>query len=311
MGHSHSHDHEVARFDLERPLHRAVAAVVLGCALLTLIAVVALWPNGEVRTRAERLGVDDARYRAEIASAEEQPCSWAGDDNPANCLLVRIHLDEGPDAGTEIQLGEFSLADPFLPSFRTGDRIVVGYQDDNDIYYYADRERRPALFWLFALFVACVLALGRWRGLLALAALALGLAVLVVFMVPSVLEGHSPVVVSLAGAAVIAFLALYLTHGVNLMSSVALLGIIGALGVTLVLAEIFFALSDFTGAVDEEATYLQTIVDNVEVRGLLLGGVIIGALGALDDVAITQAATVWELRRANHELGPVELWRSA
>lgn len=298
-------------FDLSRPLHQAIVGVVVVVSMAIIVALIALWPTGDVRSRAAELGVNDPRYRAEIVSAVEGLCSYASEDNPARCLTVDIELGEGPDVGERIRLGEYSLADPFTPEFEPGDRIVVGHQEANDFYYFADRERRAALLLLFVLFVACVLALGRVRGVLALAALGLGVVVLIVFMVPSILEGNSPVLVSLAGAALIAVVALYVTHGVNVMSSVALLGILGALAVTLGLGEIFFALSNFSGAVDEEATFLKTVVDSVEIRGLLLGGVVVGALGALDDVSITQAATVWELRRANPDLERRHVWASA
>jgi uncharacterized membrane protein len=104
---------------------------------------------------------------------------------------------------------------------------------------------------------------------------------------------------------------LYLANGVSTATTVALLGTLGALGVTAALGALFFAVSHFSGAASEEATYLPAVTAAVDVRGLLLGGVIIGALGALDDMTVTQASAVWELRRANPTMSARALRRSA
>ena len=102
---------------------------------------------------------------------------------------------------------------------------------------------------------------------------------------------------------------LYLANGFSPSTTVALLGTLGALAVTAGLGTLFFDFSHFTGGSSEEATYLP-IVTAVDVRGLLLGGVIIGALGALDDMTVTQASAVWELRRANPTMSSTALRRS-
>jgi uncharacterized membrane protein len=127
--------------------------------------------------------------------------------------------------------------------------------------------------------------------------------VLVVFIAPAVLDGSDPLLVCTVGASLIAFVSLYLTHGVNPMTTVALAGTLGSLAITLVLAVVFFELASFTGLASEEALTLPAVSAELDLRGLLLGGVVIGTLGALDDVTVTQAATVWELNATDRRLG--------
>jgi uncharacterized membrane protein len=188
---------------------------------------------------------------------------------------------------------------------------VLGYEPTTNTYLYADRERRPALGVLTALFIIAVVVLGRRRGFYALIALGLTVAIILEFIVPSILDGRSPLLVAVVGASAIAFLALYMTHGVNETTTVALLGTLSALALTTVLASVFFAVAHFTGLASEEAIYVQAAAGTIDIKGLLLGGAVLGALGALDDMTITQAAAVYELHAANPDIHYLRLYRSA
>ncbi|MAF45757.1 MAG: hypothetical protein CL407_07545 [Acidimicrobiaceae bacterium] len=121
------------------------------------------------------------------------------------------------------------------------------------------------------------------------------------------LDGNDPVLVCVVAAAAIAFFSLYFTHGFNLMTTVALTGTLMALGLTLGISWVFFEVAQFSGFASEEAFILPFLAETLDVRGLLLGGTIIAALGALDDVTVTQAATVLELRARNSELSTKQL----
>jgi uncharacterized membrane protein len=123
-----------------------------------------------------------------------------------------------------------------------------------------------------------------------------------VFVLPAILEGSDPALVSIVGASVIAFLALYLSNGFTAMTSVALLGTLGSLALTALLAYAFTRLSQFTGVFSEESALVTIGAGQVDLSGLFLGGVVIGALGAIDDMTVTQASAVWELRAANPDL---------
>jgi len=117
-----------------------------------------------------------------------------------------------------------------------------------------------------------------------------------------VLEGRDPFAVALVGAAAIAFLALYTSHGFTTMTTVALLGTLGGLACVAVLALAFMALADITGFGSEEAFIVSALGTQIDLRGLVLGGMVIGALGAIDDMTVTQASAVWELRATDPDI---------
>jgi uncharacterized membrane protein len=130
---------------------------------------------------------------------------------------------------------------------------------------------------------------------------------LVAFVAPSVLDGNDPVLVAVVAASAIAFVSLYLTHGFTPTTTVALAGTLAALGLTFVVSAVFFGLADFTGLATEEGLTIPVVAADVDLSALLLAGAVIGALGALDDVTVTQVATVAELRYRNPGLRTREL----
>jgi uncharacterized membrane protein len=134
--------------------------------------------------------------------------------------------------------------------------------------------------------------------------------VILQFVVPAILAGSDPALVAVVGASTIAFLALYLANGVRTMTTVALLATLAALGITVALATAFTEFAHFTGAVDEDTLLLTFGTGSVDLKGLVLAGMVLGALGALDDVTVTQAAAVAEIRNANTGASRRELYRA-
>ena len=312
-GHDHGHAHAHEKLALTATRERALYGAVVVVGIATIVGMWFLRPTDDIHGRAAETGIQSQRYKGTVAEATREFCSYATTDNPRMCLRVKVSMQQGPDKGTIVDLGEagqMSADDPFSPKLEDGDRIILGYEPANDVYFYTDRDRRGTLFVLGALFAVVVIALGRWRGVTALVALGASVAVLLQFIVPSVLDGRSPLLVAIVGSSAVAFIALYLSTGFNTMTTVALLGTLAALALTAILGWVFFAAANFSG-LSEETSYLRVVTDVVDVRGLLLGGVVIGALGALDDMTVTQASAVWELRRANQALTRNELYRSA
>jgi len=183
---------------------------------------------------------------------------------------------------------------------------------DGDSYYIVDRVRQTALLWLLVAFVLAVVATGRLVGVASLLGLAASMLVLLRFVVPGILSGHSPVLIAVAGALTIMASTLFLSHGVSRKTLVALAGTAVALLFTALLATLTIAAARLTGVASEDAAVLQVLsTEQLSASGLLLGGIIIGALGVLDDVTVAQSSAVFELRRANPLLGPLELYRRA
>jgi hypothetical protein len=156
---------------------------------------------------------------------------------------------------------------------------------------------------LAALFVGAVVAFGRWQGMRSLVGLGLSFVVIVSFVVPAILRGHSPVLVAVTGAMAIMLISLYLSHGLGPKTTAAVVGTALALGLTAALAIGFVAAASLTGLASEEALFANFAVGGLSLRGLLLAGIIIGGLGVLDDVTMSQASLVAELHQANPTAG--------
>lgn len=223
----------------------------------------------------------------------------------------RLHLTlaSGEDVTSDRNLMEGELKQ--LPLER-GDSVYVAQAGppEQPLYLVVDHARGGNLLLLAAVFAAVVLLVARGQGLRSLIGLAASLVVILRFVIPGILAGFSPELIALTGSLVIMGVTLTLGHGINWKSGVALGGTALSLVLAIVLSEAGIDLAKLSGLITEEATTLNLITENgVDARGLLLGGIIIGTLGVLDDVTVAQASAVLELRRANRDLNRMELFR--
>lgn len=279
-------------------------------AIVTVVGAVLLRPTGEARPDLSVIGISPDVYDATVESVTPVPCRGTSEGDGIPCVDIVVRLDEGPDAGTTADF-QFPVSET-SPVFTPGDDIVLDHQPDADpefAYSYADRQRRPVLLWVAVLFAAAVVALGRLRGLAALAGLVASVVVLLQFVIPAIIDGRSPVLVAVVGAALIAYVALYAAHGFTRMTTVALLGTLAALGLTALLSWIAIGAAEFSGFASDES-FILTFAGSIDVGGLILAGVVLGAVGAIDDVTVTQASAVWELHRVRPDLSRLELVRS-
>jgi uncharacterized membrane protein len=302
-----SHRGEVSTADPRR----AVAIAAGGLGAITLVALIVLWPSGDTGTaNLQGLGFVRDVVEARVVAARAGPCQGTTPEEEVICTQVTYEVLEGRDSGRMVSQ---ELVGATTEGLEPGDQVLLAFDpraQERFQYRFVDRERRGVLLWLTVLFAAAVILLGRLRGIAALAGLGASLAVLVLFVIPAILEGQSPVLVSVVGAAAIAFLALYLAHGFTTLTTVALLGTLASLALTVALSQLFVGLADLTGFASEEATVVRVGAAQVDLAGLLLGGVVIGALGAIDDMTVTQASAVWELRAVNPEMPRPGLFRS-
>jgi len=290
---------------------RLAAAVAALIAVATVVGLVVLRPTGEGRPEATVLGAAPDVYEASIERVTEQPCEGAAEGSP-ECWIVGFRLLAGPDEGRTVEL-ELIANSPRVTDLDPGDKVLMGrFPDLPEELQYAllDTDRRATLVYLVVLFAAAVVVLGGIRGLAALVGLGATVVVLLAFILPAILEGHNPLAVALVGATAIAFLALYLSHGFTTQTTVALLGTLGGLACVALLALAFMALAGITGFGSEEAFVVSALGTQIDLRGLVLGGIVIGALGAIDDMTVTQASAVWELRSTDPGISRRSLLRS-
>jgi uncharacterized membrane protein len=230
---------------------------------------------------------------------------------------ARVIVVDGPQAG--------SMLDAYLqgpsgqqevPRYAVDDEVIVNISqqgEDADFVAVADRYRVPALAALLGLFAVAVTLVGGWRGVRSLIALALTLAVIIRVVVPLLLAGWNPVFLAVGSATLVTIATLLLTEGARPTTIAAAAGTFLSLALTALLAVAFNALAQFTELQGSgDLVYLQTVGrPELDLGGLLLAAVIFGALGILDDVTITQAATVDELYEADPKVQRSELFRRA
>lgn len=239
---------------------------------------------------------------ARVTVFETGGCSY---DEAAPCAQFEVVMTSGDVLGarytTELPLVAADL--------RVGDDVIVTFDESGEVlavaplrvenqYQFADFQRRSVLLILAVVFAAAVIALGGWRGVAALAGLGATILIVLVWLIPAILDGRSPVLVALVGAAAVSYIALYVAHGISLMTTVALLGTLSALLLTTVLSMMVVGAAKFTGFTTEESTLL-VMFENIDVGGLLLAGMVLGAAGALDDVTVTQSSAIWQFRAAD------------
>jgi uncharacterized membrane protein len=266
------------------------------CLALTVLALVALWPGGGP-SFADPLLLSGDPVTAEVTSADTVGCSY---DAAAECKLINFEMTNGPYNG---EAG--SMEHGTTSSIERGDTIKVDVftTESSELQFsFYDFERSGPMTWLLVLFIGAVLLLGRGRGLGALAGLVFSLGVIVLFTLPALLQGSDAVWVALTTASLIAFAALFLAHGFELATTIALLSTFASLIITALLASLFVGATKLTGFTDESSFLLTGLTESIDPRGILLAGIVIGALGVLDDVTVTQVSAVWELKRVQPDL---------
>jgi uncharacterized membrane protein len=289
--------------------HRAMRVVVGVLALGVVAGAVALWPRGEVAQPAAAGQQDPTRIvPATLTGLRDIRCEQPDPAAPrATCIKVEAQLADGRRVS-------FETTDPTGDTFQVGQRVKLAElnQEGQATYYnIRDLERSRPMLVLVALFLVAVIAFGGWQGVRSLIGLVVSFAVIIGFIVPAILRGHSPVLVALVGAMAIMLATLYLTYGVGRKTTAAVIGTALALGLTAALTAGFVAATAITGLASEEAQGASFQVGGLSLRGLLLAAIIIGGLGVLDDVTVSQASLVIELRRADPAASFGALVRSA
>jgi len=230
--------------------------------------------------------------------------------------IVKINILEGDYGGIpfEIEYGTRQIRNDMI-QLNVGDKILVtisSLPDGTLSAHFTDFHRRNSLLLLFAIFVGASILISGWKGLRSLIGIALSLAVIIFVILPGIQQGKDPLSVSLSSAFFFVAFSLYIIYGWNMKTHAAVLGSLIALTITGVLALIFVNKTQLTGYGDENMFYISQLTQNtLNVRSLLLAGILIGTLGVLDDLVISQASAVFELYRANPTQSFGKLYKSA
>ncbi len=337
--HGHSHSHGPAA-PVSRHLRKVIAAVLIPFTAAVLVGLVVLWPGGVPSHKRSGVGFDRQTQSAQVLRIDKVDCASvngtsgtspggapAAQSNSASqsggatasggsggpvktCGKATIRISTGKDKGRTFT----EIVQPDAPrQLHQGQQVVVAYAPDapRDLQYsVADVDRHIPLLLLAGLFALAVVGVGRMRGVMALVALAVSFLVLSLFILPAVLQGSNPLVVAVVGASAIMLIALYMCHGLTARTSVAVLGTLVSLLLIGVLGSLFIGWAALTGNTDDNTGLIHGLYPAIDMSGLLLAGVIIGSLGVLDDVTVTQTSAVWELHQADPEMGWRALYRA-
>lgn len=295
-------------------------------ATAVLIGLVALWPNGAPAHERTGVGFDRQTQQGKVVSVVKVDCKdvnaaqlpVSGETQPSEgrpvsgglCEKATVEVTTGPDAGRRF----VEVVQPDAPrQLREGQGVVVAYAPDapHDLQYsVTDVNRKFPLILLAGIFALAVVLVGRMRGVMALVALALSFAVLTLFILPAILQGSNPLLVAVVGAGAIMLIALYICHGPTARTSVAVIGTLISLLLIGLLGSLFIGWASLSGNTDDNTGLIHGLYPHIDMSGLLLAGVIIGSLGVLDDVTVTQTSAVWELRQANPTMSAKQLYRA-
>jgi uncharacterized membrane protein len=306
---------------------RAGRALVMALLLLgagTAVAMVSLWPHGDLGSRSAQgiIVASQDVIPARVQSVRAEICP--GESKPG-CERVGFQLDGGLRRGSSSYL--MLPGDEATPRVSPGDRIrvtpnaesfgsvsaeaVAGADPSQAPYGFVDFERRGSLLWLAIAFAVLVVALGRRVGAVSLVGAGAGLFLVTAFVAPAILAGSPPFLVALVGSFAAMFLAIVPLYGLGAKSLAALLGTAVSLLVIAAAAVLAVHASHITGTASEDATLVQSLGGGrLSLQGLVIAGMLIGALGVLNDVTVSQSSTVLALRRANPAQHVRELVRS-
>jgi uncharacterized membrane protein len=277
-----------------------VALVAIASA--TIGGMIALWPQGKAPPLRlfEGTALFRNTYSGEIVSATNYRC----------CQKLEVEVTDGPDKGKRDE--DETVVGPGLPRYEVGDAVrVARYESGSAQYHVVDFDRRLPLLWLVLVFAALVILFGRLRGALSLLGLALSLLIILVFVVPAIIHDSPPLAVALVGSMAVMLTTIPLAHGLGPKSLAAMTGTAASLVAIVVLAIVFTHLAHLTGVSSEEEFLLANTHGQINFQSLLIAGMVIGSLGVLDDVTVSQASTVLALREANPSLNFGELFRRA
>ncbi|MFJ6571365.1 YibE/F family protein [Streptomyces sp. NPDC091292] len=327
-GHGHGHGHGPAA-PVSRHLRKVIAAILIPFAAAVAVGLVVLWPGGAPPHERTGVGFDRQTQQAQITRVDRVDCrsvnasgdtptgdtstaegSSAQQQSTGSCGKATVEVTTGKDKGRTFT----EIVQPDSPrQLHTGQKVIVAYAPDapRELQYaVTDVDRKIPMALLAGIFAVAVVVVGRLRGLMALVALAASFLVLTFFILPAILQGSNPLVVAVVGASAIMLIALYLCHGLTARTSVAVLGTLVSLLLIGLLGSLFIGWAALSGNTDDNTGLIHGLYPSIDMSGLLLAGVIIGSLGVLDDVTVTQTSAVWELHQADPTMGRRALYRA-
>jgi uncharacterized membrane protein len=283
--------------------------------LVTLSTLLSLLPISQIKAQglAENGIFTDEYLMGEVISTSIVEESEMNMDD-GQTQKAQIKMNTGSEEGNSYEIiHQYSNANAESKALSEGESVVIvkNQEFDEAFYYISDKYRLPWIIGLLLAFALLAIAFTGLKGFTALIGLGFNILVIVSFIIPQIINGSNPLLISFLGGLVIAVVSLYFAHGFNRKTSIALVSTLITLVIALGLSVLFVWLTKLSGTGTEEAFFLQFgDYANINLKGLFLGGIIIGTLGVLDDVTTAQTAAIVELKRANPRYKFADLYKS-
>ncbi len=251
-------------------------------------------------------------FRAEVIKViDEGVKDVGGVESRYRILMLKFLEGESKDKAIVIESSFINRSNQDN-DYKIGENVILVESFDlngKGSFMIYDKYRIPQISYIAILFFVLVIIVSGIRGIGSLVGLSISFAIIFFFIVPQILSGSDPVAISIVGSLATLIITIYFSHGINKKTTIALFSIFLALGLTAFFANFFVALSGLTGFTEETSTLIFGPTAIINLKGLLLAGIIIGTLGALDDIAITQVSTVFVLAKTDKNLRFGELFR--
>ncbi|MCF7831497.1 MAG: YibE/F family protein [Candidatus Pacebacteria bacterium] len=248
-------------------------------------------------------------WRARVLEITSETTEFMTGIGDVTLQQVKAQIQEGEEKNRIV-----SFTNDYRP-LEKGDAFFIRYfiaTDGSEYFQVHEINRTKSLLLLGLLFAGIILIFGKFQGVRSLVSLVASLLAIIFVLVPLLLKGYPPVFVSVSVASLILLFAIYFTHGFHIRSHIALAGTVGTVLLTGLLAQMAISWTQLSGFASEESVYLNfNTLGNLDFVGLLLGGIIIGVLGVLDDIAITQTAVVHELYGMDEKVSEKEVYKKA
>ncbi|RJQ26511.1 YibE/F family protein [Candidatus Parcubacteria bacterium] len=256
----------------------------------------------------------EERFEAQILRVDRETIIDA-EGKEETKLSYKVKAVNGYFKGRELTINSQNVGQVKKSEFRVGDKIIVAsYQSPGakEVFFIEDYIRRDSIMWLFLAFVILVFIVGRKTGLGSLAGMAVSFLIIFYFILPRIIQGQNPVLITVIASTFIIPATYYLSHGFNLKTNIAIVGSVITLVFSGILAYFSLDLARLSGLASEEAGFIQALnPDMINMRGLLLAGILIGIIGVIDDITISQASIVFQLKKASPKLSFYELYTRA
>jgi len=296
---------------MERFLLGALGVLVL-LAVAAIFVAPRLSPDERPSDEPLEPGETETMPARVVEILEEGTVETGEREHPYQRLLLRVEGGSLEDEQVEVEEGTVNIINQ-QQMYDVGDRVylerAVGPQGDR--FYISNPIRTAPLVWIGLLFVGLVVLVGRERGARALLGTFFSLGMIFGFILPQIVAGRDPVLISIVGSVALLAIPTYLTYGVNYKAHAAMVGMMVSLVLTGLIALAFTRWSRLTGLTEEGGFLITALGSDLDLQGLVLGGIIIGSLGVLDDICVGQASSVFELANTNRHLTWRQLFRSS